>query len=216
MSTTKCAVGKIVVTSATSVTFYMDYDASNGISFTNCGTVSDANPTAALGVAIYHIHTTVSALARNVDIDYARVWQDDSAVSVDESGSVTANADPGALAVGDTSSVIDTSQTTQILAGSSFEEGDLLGINGVGEAVLTTQAYDPALIGAAAGSSIDSLDLNGVKIVKTGKGPVKVSTENGDIAPGDQRLIDSEIDRILHEADRSRSECISSSQNDIR
>ena len=38
----------------------------------------------------------------------------------------------------------------------------------------------------------------------------------GDIAPGDQRLIDSEIDRILHEADRSRSECISSSQNDIR
>jgi hypothetical protein len=76
ISTTQFAVGRIQVESSTSVRFLMDYDASDGIDFTDCGTVSGANPTAALGVAIYNVHTEITG-GRTVDIDYARAWQDD-------------------------------------------------------------------------------------------------------------------------------------------
>ncbi|MGB3072726.1 MAG: hypothetical protein WBB68_00470, partial [Candidatus Moraniibacteriota bacterium] len=75
-STTQFAVGRIEVISATSVKFWMDTDASDGITPTLCGTVSGANPTAALGLGAYVVHTATTAT--NVDVDYMRVWQDDS------------------------------------------------------------------------------------------------------------------------------------------
>jgi hypothetical protein len=79
--TTQFAVGRIVVESATSVRFFMDYDASNGVSFTDCGAVSGANPAAALTLAIQNTHTVASA--STIDVDYMRTWQDDAAPSVD-------------------------------------------------------------------------------------------------------------------------------------
>ncbi|OGI15021.1 MAG: hypothetical protein A2878_02610 [Candidatus Moranbacteria bacterium RIFCSPHIGHO2_01_FULL_54_31] len=77
VSTTQFAVGRIEVISSTSVKFYMDTDASDGVSPTLCGTVTGANPTAALGLGVYVVHTGTTAA--NVDVDYARVWQDDAA-----------------------------------------------------------------------------------------------------------------------------------------
>jgi hypothetical protein len=77
ISTTQFAVGRIEVISATSVKFYMDTDASDGVAPVLCGTVSGANPTAALGLGAYVVHTGTTAT--NVDVDYARVWQDDAA-----------------------------------------------------------------------------------------------------------------------------------------
>jgi hypothetical protein len=77
ISTTQFAVGRIEVVSSTSVNFYMDYDASNGVSPVLCGNVSGANPTAALGLGAYVVHTGTTAT--NVDVDYMRVWQDDAA-----------------------------------------------------------------------------------------------------------------------------------------
>jgi hypothetical protein len=76
ISTSQFAVGRIQVESTTSVRFLMDYDVSNGVDFTDCGTVSGANPSAALGIAIYNIHTETTG-SRTVDVDYMRVWQDD-------------------------------------------------------------------------------------------------------------------------------------------
>ncbi|MFZ1719718.1 MAG: hypothetical protein WAU28_00015, partial [Candidatus Moraniibacteriota bacterium] len=78
ISTTQFAVGRIEVISATSVKFYMDTDASDGVAPVLCGTVSGANPTAALGLGAYVVHTGTTAT--NVDVDYARVWQDDAAL----------------------------------------------------------------------------------------------------------------------------------------
>jgi hypothetical protein len=76
ISTTQFAVGRIQVESATAVRFLMDYDASDGITFTDCGTVSGANPTAALGIGLYNVHTEVTG-GRTIDVDYMRAWQDD-------------------------------------------------------------------------------------------------------------------------------------------
>jgi hypothetical protein len=75
ISTTQFAVGRIVVESATSVRFYIDNDASDGVSLVDCGAVSGANPTAALGVGLLAIST--AGAAATVDLDYVRVWQDD-------------------------------------------------------------------------------------------------------------------------------------------
>jgi hypothetical protein len=75
-STTQFAVGRIEVISATSVKFWMDTNVSDGVNMQLCGTVSGANPTAALGLGAYVVHTGTTAT--NVDVDYMRVWQDDS------------------------------------------------------------------------------------------------------------------------------------------
>jgi hypothetical protein len=77
ISTTQFAVGRIVVESATSVRFLMDYDASNGVSFIDCGAVTTTtNPSAALTLGIQDTHTVASA--STIDVDYMRTWQDDS------------------------------------------------------------------------------------------------------------------------------------------
>ena len=79
ISTSTFAAGRIEVLSTTSVRFLMDYDTSNGISYTDCGTAttSGATPTSSLGIAIYLVHTNATAGAK-VDIDHVRVWQDDA------------------------------------------------------------------------------------------------------------------------------------------
>lgn len=81
ISTTQFAVMRIQVESATSVRFLVDGDASNGVSFTDCGAVSGANPTAALTLGIQYVHTATTA--RTLDIDYLRTWQDDSSASTE-------------------------------------------------------------------------------------------------------------------------------------
>ncbi len=76
ISTTQFAVGRIQVESATSVRFLIDNDVSDGVSLSDCGTVSGANPAGSLGIAAYTIHTETTG--RTFDIDYVRVWQDDN------------------------------------------------------------------------------------------------------------------------------------------
>jgi len=78
ISTSQYAVGRIVVETSSLVHFYMDYDASNGINFTDCGTVAvSTSPTAALTLGIMNTHTV--ATASTIDVDYMRTWQDDAA-----------------------------------------------------------------------------------------------------------------------------------------
>jgi len=90
ISTTQFAVGRIVVETSSSVHFYMDYDASNGINFTDCGTVAvSTSPTAALTLGIMNAHTV--ATASTIDVDYMRTWQDD-AKTVDNSPLVVEQA----------------------------------------------------------------------------------------------------------------------------
>jgi hypothetical protein len=76
ISTTQFATLRIEVESATSVRFWADADASNGISLVDCGSVSGANPTSALTVGLQYTHTTTTT--PTFDIDYIRTWQDDA------------------------------------------------------------------------------------------------------------------------------------------
>ncbi len=79
ISNTQFSTGRIVVESASLVHFYMDYDASNGINFQDCGTVAvNTNPTVALALAIFDAHSVASA--STIDVDYMRTWQDDAPV----------------------------------------------------------------------------------------------------------------------------------------
>lgn len=87
ISTTQFAVGRIQVESATSVRFLIDNDASDGVEFSDCGTVSGANPTVALGIVFYAINTSTTSV--NNDLDYVRVWQDDTG-----DASITAGNEP--------------------------------------------------------------------------------------------------------------------------
>ncbi len=77
ISTTQFALGRIEVLSTTSVRFLMDYDVSDGVNFIECGTISGANPTAALGATVYNVHTETTG-SQTVDVDFFRVWQDDA------------------------------------------------------------------------------------------------------------------------------------------
>ncbi|MES2985513.1 MAG: hypothetical protein V4686_00100 [Patescibacteria group bacterium] len=86
ISTTQFAIGRIQVESTSTVRFLIDNDiTTDGVNMVDCGTVTGANPSAALGIALYNIHTENTATARNIDIDYMRVWQDDASTSSDES-----------------------------------------------------------------------------------------------------------------------------------
>ncbi|MFA6251931.1 MAG: hypothetical protein WCX74_00775 [Candidatus Paceibacterota bacterium] len=76
ISTSQFAVGRIIVESSTAVRFFIDTDASNGVEFQNCGTVTGANPSTALAVGMMYIHN--SKTAATFEVDYFRTWQDDS------------------------------------------------------------------------------------------------------------------------------------------
>ncbi len=67
----------------------MDFNAADGISWTDCGTVTTAaTPSVGLAPQFYGIHTETTA--RQFDVDYFRIWQDDAltdetpAVAIDD------------------------------------------------------------------------------------------------------------------------------------
>lgn len=71
---------RIDVRSASDVHFFVDLDASNGISETECGTGSATNiPSAALTYMTKIDNTTAAAATATLQIDYVRIWQDDAA-----------------------------------------------------------------------------------------------------------------------------------------
>jgi hypothetical protein len=67
---------RIQVESATTARFLIDFNAGDGVNFTDCGVVTGTFPTAQLAPQFIAIHTETTA--RQFDIDYFRVWQDDS------------------------------------------------------------------------------------------------------------------------------------------
>ena len=111
--TTNFATGRIVVDTTGSVTFFIDPDATNGISFQDCGTVTGTLPVANMAMSMYVAQTGVATA--NYDVDYARFWQDDSAptdpaqAAADSAGEQM-QAD---IATGtDTSAAVDSGQVT--------------------------------------------------------------------------------------------------------
>jgi hypothetical protein len=94
ISTTQFAIGRIQVENATTVRFLMDNDVSNGVQFSDCGTVTTAgNPSGNLGVVFYAINTSTTSV--NNDIDYVRIWQDDAGDASASAGNEPIQAQEG-------------------------------------------------------------------------------------------------------------------------
>jgi hypothetical protein len=79
------ATGRIVVVNSTTVRFFIDINASNGVTLTDCGTITtDATltslPSANMAMGMYTVHTSTTA-GNTFDLDYARFWQDDAPVT---------------------------------------------------------------------------------------------------------------------------------------
>lgn len=91
VSPTNFALLKIEVVSITSVRFYIDANVSDGVSWTLCGTSTANIPTAGL-TSMLKINSATAG--RTLDVDYWRVWQDDSIEnqsSVDQTPTPAAN-----------------------------------------------------------------------------------------------------------------------------
>jgi len=85
------ATGRIIVvsynttTNAAVIRFMIDNDASDGINFLDCGTVSGTMAQTDMALEAYVIHTTNTA--STFDVDYARFWQDDAPTSATDAAS---------------------------------------------------------------------------------------------------------------------------------
>jgi hypothetical protein len=90
ISTSSFALLKIEVISSSLVHFYADSNASDGVQYQDCGTISTAQipgSTTPLASEIYGIQTT--AATNNIDVDYVRVWQDDNVADMPEQTDVS-------------------------------------------------------------------------------------------------------------------------------
>ena len=76
---TNFATGRIVVVDATTVRFFIDSDATDGVNLIDCGTVTGALPTVDIAPEMHVIHTINTT--SNFDMDYYRYWQDDNVTS---------------------------------------------------------------------------------------------------------------------------------------
>jgi hypothetical protein len=89
------ATGRIVVVNTTTVRFFIDVNASNGVTMTDCGTITtDATltslPAANMAMGMYTVHTSTTA-GNTFDLDYARFWQDDAPVAASQAADTVAS-----------------------------------------------------------------------------------------------------------------------------
>lgn len=185
------------VTSGTSieVQFFVDNDVTDGIVESSCGTVTST--TTAMGntaMSMFLMATTTAAGTANLDVDYFRVWQDDSpSIAVDETTPVAGNS---------LNSVILSNQTTiaEELTNDTFlaenyktsdknlEPGDLVSLDPQKVAYVkkTNNPYDEGVVGVytpKTGPTTPNSQI--VSIGQEGRILVKVSSENGPIQAGD-------------------------------
>jgi len=109
VSTTQYAIMMVEVRSSTDVRFYIDGDVSNGVAFTYCGQATTNVPTMNMAPQMHYQARTGGTANSYLDIDYYKLWQDDSA---SESGLVSSqpqSSQPEAMQamVSETGGVID-------------------------------------------------------------------------------------------------------------
>jgi hypothetical protein len=75
------AVGRIEVIATNQVHFMIDNDASDGVNLMDCGTVTGTLPVSSLAPFLEDNQSAAQGATHVVEIDYARIWQDDAASS---------------------------------------------------------------------------------------------------------------------------------------
>ena len=200
ISTTNFAALEIIVESSTLVRFKIDSDLSNGINFVDCGTADPSGVTSNLGAGVL-LGTSV-ATSFTMDTDYVRVWTDDPKTSVQSS--VQSDETPTPL---DLATSADLAEAYPAINAASFGAGELVAIDekGDGSVRRSKGVYDRNLMGVVSASPYDVMGAqseNTVPIALAGRVPVKVTTENGPIAPGDP-LTSSSIPGIAMRASKA-------------
>ena len=194
---------RIEVRANNNIHFFVDTDVSTGIVETECGTgITAAGPGATALTPYLSVNVAATATTLGASIDYMRIWQDDAAGDP---------VDPNNLQ-GQQSSKNASSQITQAAATlakpydataggdlteaypvddpDTFAPGDVVSIDASGgaKARKSDKPYDNNLLGVVSSSPNLTLGSAGEKTINVGvagRVPVKVSTENGPIAPGD-------------------------------
>jgi hypothetical protein len=125
MSTTAFSYLRIEIRKATTATntagdieaqFFIDYDVSNGIHETSCGTITQVNNFGtAVGMGSLLSAYSGTATASNLDVDYFRVWQDDAPFDATTTASTPVNHQSTAVASSDTPS--DAAPLTVVASG---------------------------------------------------------------------------------------------------
>ena len=147
------ATGRIEVLDSTHVHFMIDNDSTDGVNLVDCGTatLASALPVAQLAPFIEDNQSAAQGATHVVDIDYARIWQDDSAPTPDDGLS--------AISTDDSSDIADTATTDDNSAAAADADQST---------PLTNDSPEPDavanLIDFAAASSDDAIFNNDVYV----------------------------------------------------
>lgn len=192
ISQAKFALLKFEVTDAATVTFYVDSDVSNGVSWTTCGTVTGStNPTGALGLGTMLTQNTANP-DMTVDIDFIRVWQDDTDAVPEFVETPTPTPTPEVASISEDYAAF--SAITQVFPSelASTSAGSIVSVDPVADtfqAIKSEKEYDPLMVGVVvndAGITLNNGTITkGVNVATHGRAKVKVSAENGQVKIGD-------------------------------
>ena len=182
ISETQYALLAIKVLSNSIVEFYIDGNVSNGIQLQKCATHTTNIPKS-VQVPLVKADYDAGSNASILDVDFYRVWQDDEP---GQSGGTVQNAsyNPETEA--------DVAETYMTLDGTDIEAGSIVSADVNSRALVkaSQSQYEKSLVGVVSTSpKWKSLLGQGgegtVMVGVTGRVPVKISDENGNIEVGD-------------------------------
>ncbi|MDO8496095.1 MAG: hypothetical protein Q7S43_01435, partial [bacterium] len=191
-STTQFALLRIEALSTTQARFAIDGDLSDGISFTDCGTLTLGTALSAqLGLMVHYS----AGAAGEGDVDFIQVSQDDpvGGAGMGESIVPLGPAPPSPI---DNIATADIAEAYFMDDTDTVMEGDLLSIDESGAVKVrkTNKAYDRNLMGVVTtspylvmGEQRENSDgkMETINVALAGRVPVNVNSEGGPILPGD-------------------------------
>jgi len=196
VSTTQFALLKVEVRTATDVHFFVDLDVSDGVSWTECGSGLTTNiPTVALAPQLHYQSRATTAGV--LDVDFFRVWQDDSKDSLN-------NYTDKYQKKSDTDNRVALAQLVPA-KNLELEPSTLVSMDPMAQvmgAEPTKTPHDPYLLGVVvkeAALILGNGSFDGVKVATSGRTSLKVSDTNGMIKKGDW-LTSSTISGVAQKA----------------
>jgi len=175
------ALMMIKTNSSSSLTFYIDTDISNGITLTDCGTLTTNISTANMGLFMQSYN---SGTTSTLSIDYVRIWADDpvipNTITNDQTQPVY-NPITGA----DIAEYYPTIDTTEIKPGTivSAISGDLPFVD------ISKEPYDKKAIGIVSTSPNQTLgmgpDNGSTRVALSGRVPLRIDPSSPSILAGD-------------------------------
>ncbi|MDH7475903.1 MAG: hypothetical protein QHH09_00325 [Microgenomates group bacterium] len=161
-----------IVASSTAVDFYL-----NGNNYHHTSNITTAN----LDLTICTLARTTAE--RTITIDYIKIWQD-WPTTITNNDTVQKITDYSEMASA------DISENYQAINRGELSPGNLVSVSPQKENYIekTTSPYDPKILGVITTSPYLTMGMENsdtIPVAISGRAPVKVTTINGDISPGD-------------------------------